>query len=73
MKSLLDLTTTTWLELRKNHAAADKDYDTDQLDSDEGDNYEDDDDKDDYADDDGNMMKKGEDKEEVSISPMTSF
>ncbi|GFN84389.1 hypothetical protein PoB_001089500 [Plakobranchus ocellatus] len=57
MKSLLDLTTTTWLEHGKNHAAADKDYVTDQFDSDEGDKYEDDDDKDDNADDDGNMMK----------------
>ncbi|GFO41052.1 hypothetical protein PoB_006755700 [Plakobranchus ocellatus] len=35
MKLLLDLTTTTWLEHCKNHAAADKDYDTHQFDSDE--------------------------------------
>ncbi|GFO28900.1 hypothetical protein PoB_005540500 [Plakobranchus ocellatus] len=46
MKLLLDLTTTTFLEHRNNHAATDKDYVTDQFDSDEGDNYEDDDDKD---------------------------
>ncbi|GFN85913.1 hypothetical protein PoB_001241900 [Plakobranchus ocellatus] len=57
MKLLLDLTTSTWLEHRKNHAAADKDYVTDQFDSDEGDKYDDDDDKDGNAHDDGNRMK----------------
>ncbi|GFN86069.1 hypothetical protein PoB_001257500 [Plakobranchus ocellatus] len=54
IKLLLDLTTTTWLEHRKNHAAAADDYDADQFDGDEDGNYKDDDDNGDNDDDDGN-------------------